>query len=278
MDFYYTVRMMSQWKLCRPAPSWQTFVILMVLWAGQLGCEPSPGTTSFPEPTVASDPQPSSRAPIHPEPTATSAPSQADDRPRIVAFGDSLTAGLGVPQAQSYPMQLQKRLDDKGYSYQVINAGVSGETSAGGLRRVSWLLASKPYLVILELGANDGLRGLSITETRSNLDQIIRKFKEAHVPVLLTGMKLPPNYGEEYRTAFEAMYRDLAAAHDLPLIPFVLEGVAGEKALNQADGIHPTAEGYRIVVDTVLEALIPMLNGSTASPSKGTRRETASAQ
>jgi acyl-CoA thioesterase-1 len=175
-------------------------------------------------------------------------------------------------------MQLQKRLDAKGYFYQVINAGVSGETSAGGLRRVSWLLASKPCLVILELGANDGLRGLSVAETRSNLDQIIRKFKAAHVPVLLAGMKLPPNYGEEYRTAFEAMYRDLAATHDVRLIPFVLEGVAGEKTLNQADGIHPTGAGYRIVVDTVLESLIPMLDGATATPSKGKRRETASAQ
>jgi acyl-CoA thioesterase-1 len=169
-------------------------------------------------------------------------------------------------------MQLQKRLDAHGYSYQVINAGVSGETSAGGLRRVSWLLASKPCLVILELGANDGLRGLSVSETRSHLDQIIRKFKEAHVPVLLTGMKLPPNYGEEYRAAFEAMYRDLASAHGLPLIPFVLEGVAGEKALNQSDGIHPTAEGYRIVVDTVLAALIPMLNGSKTTQSKGEKK------
>jgi acyl-CoA thioesterase I len=260
--------MMSHWNVHRPAAPLKTFATLIALWAGQLGCEPSPSTTSYPEPTVTSDFQASSQAIVHLDSVSTIAPSQSDDRPRIVAFGDSLTAGLGVPQAQSYPMQLQKRLDTQGYSYQVINAGVSGETSAGGLRRVSWLLAAKPHLVILELGANDGLRGLSLSETQSHLDQIIRKFKEAHVPVLLTGMKLPPNYGEDYRTAFEAMYRDLAAAHGLPLIPFVLEGVAGEKALNQSDGIHPTAEGYRIVVDNVLVGLIPMLNGSKNNHSK----------
>jgi acyl-CoA thioesterase-1 len=258
--------------MCRPAALLRTFGILCVVWAGQLGCDPSASTTSFQESPATSDSQPSSQAVFHPEPVPTTAPSPSDDRPRIIAFGDSLTAGLGVSPAQSYPMQLQKRLDAQGYSYQVINAGVSGETSAGGLRRVPWLLASKPYMVILELGANDGLRGLGLPETRSHLDQIIRKFKEAHVPVLLTGMKLPPNYGEEYRTEFEAMYRDLAAAHGLPLIPFVLEGVAGERTLNQSDGIHPTAEGYRIVVDNVWETLIPMLNGSKTNHSKAGKK------
>ena len=169
-------------------------------------------------------------------------------------------------------MQLQKRLDALGYSYQVINAGVSGETTAGGLRRVPWMLSSKPHMVILELGANDGLRGLSLPETRSHLDGIITKLKEAHVPVLLAGMKLPPNYGEDYRTQFERMYRDLAATHGLRLVPFFLEGVAGEQALNQADGIHPTGEGYRIVVDHVLEALIPMLNGIKTNQSRAEKK------
>jgi acyl-CoA thioesterase-1 len=179
-----------------------------------------------------------------------------------VAFGDSLTAGLGVSPAQAYPAQLQKKLDALGYSYQVVNAGVSGETTAGGLRRVPWILAGKPFMVILELGGNDGLRGLSLQETRSHLDIMIRKFKEAHVPVLLVGMKLPPNYGKEYTDRFEAMYRELATTHALPLIPFLLEGVGGERTLNQTDGIHPTGEGYRIVVENVLKSLLPILDTS----------------
>ena len=191
-----------------------------------------------------------------------------DDRPRIVAFGDSLTAGLGVSPEQTYPAQLQKRLDVLGHHYQVLNAGVSGDTSAGGLRRVPWVLAGKPYMVILELGGNDGLRGLSLPETRSHLDAIIRQLKEARVRVVLAGMKLPPNYGEEYTAKFEAMYRDLAQVHSLPLIPFLLEGVGGEKQLNQADGIHPTGEGYRIVVDNVLKSLLPILTNSGAGSSE----------
>lgn len=157
-------------------------------------------------------------------------------------------------------MQLQKRLDALGYSYQVVNAGVSGETTSGGLRRVPWILAGKPYMVILELGANDGLRGLGLPDTRSHLDAIIRRFKEAQVPVLLVGMKLPPNYGEEYTAGFEAIYRELATTHALPLMSFLLEGVAGERRLNQSDGIHPTEEGYRIVVNNVLKSLLPILD------------------
>lgn len=225
-----------------------------------LGCDQSPATTSSSAPPAISASQPSSEElSLHdPVPDITATPS--DNRPRIVAFGDSLTAGLGVSPAQSYPTQLQKRLEALGYSYQVVNAGVSGETTAGGLRRVPWILAGKPYMVILELGGNDGLRGLSLPETRSHLDTIIRRFKEAHVPILLVGMKLPPNYGEEYTDRFEAMYRELATTHALPLLPFLLEGVGGEKTLNQGDGIHPTAEGYRIVVENVLKSLVPILN------------------
>ena len=202
--------------------------------------------------------------------------TQSDNRPRIVAFGDSLTAGFGVSPAQSYPMQLQKRLEALGYSYQVVNAGVSGETTAGGLRRVPWILAGKPYMVILEFGGNDGLRGLSLPETSSHLDAIIRRFKDAHVPILLVGMKLPPNYGAEYTDRFEAMYRELATTHALPLLPFLLEGVGGEKTLNQGDGIHPTAEGYRIVVENVLKSLLPILiKGSVTLQSQKRRRETS---
>ena len=186
--------------------------------------------------------------------------SASDNRPRIVAFGDSLTAGFGVQADESYPAQLQRRLDSLGYHYRMINAGVSGDTTAGGLRRVPWILNSKPELVILELGANDGLRGLPGDQTKSNLRQIIRQLQEAGTTVVLAGMKLPPNYGQDYTTNFEAMYQMLAKEYHLALIPFFLEGVGGSSSLNQADGIHPTKEGYEIIVNQVLKVLKPVLN------------------
>lgn len=182
-----------------------------------------------------------------------------DDRPRIVAFGDSLTAGLGVAAEDAYPSQLQRRLDRDGFRYRVINAGVSGDTTAGGVRRMAWVLKSRPQLIILELGGNDGLRGLSLRETKANLERIIQQCRSASVTVVLAGMKLPPNYGVEYTNGFESMYPALAKKYHLVLIPFFLDGVAGSTSLNQADGIHPTAEGYRIIVDKVLETVRPLL-------------------
>jgi acyl-CoA thioesterase-1 len=186
--------------------------------------------------------------------------SMPDTRPRIVAFGDSLTAGLGVPAEESYPAQLQRRLENLGYHYLVINAGVSGDTTAGGLRRVPWILTNKPDLVILELGANDGLRGLGVDQTQHNLREIIKRLREAGVGVVLAGMKLPPNYGQDYLARFEGIYPSLAKEYRLPLIPFFLEGVGGSLSLNQADGIHPTAKGYALVVEQVLKILSPLLN------------------
>ena len=183
----------------------------------------------------------------------------AGERPRIVAFGDSLTAGLGVSPDQSYPAHLQRKLDAAGYAYQVVNAGVSGETTAGGVRRVSWALNSKPAIVILELGGNDGLRGLSLKETKANLERIIQQFKQASVTVVLAGMKLPPNYGQDYTAGFEVLYQALAKQYRLTLIPFFLDGVAGSSSLNQADGIHPTGEGYRLIVERVFPTLEPLL-------------------
>jgi acyl-CoA thioesterase-1 len=183
-----------------------------------------------------------------------------DDRPRIVAFGDSLTAGLGVPAEDAYPAQLQHRLDEQGIRYRVINAGVSGETTAGGLRRVEWVLKSRPHVVLLELGANDGLRGLNLEQTKANLERIIQRCQEASVTVILAGMKLPPNYGADYTKGFEAIYPALAKQYGLTLIPFFLDGVAGSSTLNQADGIHPTREGYRIIADKVLEQIKPLLH------------------
>jgi acyl-CoA thioesterase I len=183
-----------------------------------------------------------------------------DDRPRIVAFGDSLTAGLGVAAEEAYPARLQRRLEEQGLRYRVINAGVSGDTTAGGLRRVEWVLKSRPAIVILELGGNDGLRGLNLQETRANLERIIQRCQESSVTVVLAGMKLPPNYGADYTKGFEAIYPALAKQYRVTLIPFFLDGVAGSASLNQADGIHPTSEGYRIIADKVLVQIKPLLH------------------
>lgn len=178
---------------------------------------------------------------------------------RIVAFGDSLTAGLGVSPDQSYPAQLQGRLREAGYPHAVINAGVSGDTTTGGLRRLAWILKSRPSMVILELGANDGLRGQPLSLMASNLANIIDGLRQAGVEVVLAGMQIPPNYGLEYTTGFAALFEQLARDHSVTLIPFFLEGVAARKELNQADSIHPTAEGYRIVAQTVFEVIEPLL-------------------
>ena len=178
-----------------------------------------------------------------------------EERLRIVAFGDSLTAGLGVAQEDTYPVQLQRRLEAAGYRYRVINAGVSGDTTAGGVRRIAWVLNGKPSIVILELGANDGLRGIDLAQTRSNLETIIQRLQAAGVTVILAGMKLPPNYGKDYTARFAAIYPELAAQYRVPLMPFFLEGVAAREALNQADGIHPTEAGYRVIVDNLFTAL-----------------------
>ena len=185
--------------------------------------------------------------------------TRPEDIPRIVAFGNSLTAGLGVSSDRTYPSQLQERLDEAGYRYKVINAGVSGETTAGGLRRLGWVLKSNPKVVILELGVNDGLRGHPLEETYSNLEQIIQKLQTAGVTVVLAGMKIPPNYGLQYTGGFAAMYGKLAAQYQTPLLPFFLEGVATRQELNQADGLHPTGEGYTVVVDNLMLILEPVL-------------------
>ncbi len=175
----------------------------------------------------------------------------SESRRTIVAFGNSLTAGLGVPAEQSYPARLENKLKAENFDYQVINAGVSGETTAGGLRRVSWILKNKPDIVILELGANDGLRGLSLQEMEKNLAKIIQQLLDREVSVILAGMKIPPNYGAQYTNAFEAVYPRLAKRFKIDLIPFFLEGVAAKPALNQADGIHPTAQGYAVITEEI---------------------------
>ncbi len=185
------------------------------------------------------------------------APVPAQERV-IVAFGDSLTAGLGVPLEQSYPSLLEARLRAEGYPYKVVNAGVSGDTTAGGLRRVDWALRLKPEIVIVELGANDALRGQGLDAVRANLDELIGRFQAAGARVLLVGMRLPPNYGQ-YGAQFQRIFHEVARARGAALVPFFLDGVGGNPRLNQPDGIHPTAEGYRVVVERLWPYLKPLL-------------------
>ncbi len=182
-----------------------------------------------------------------------------EPQPIILAFGDSLTAGFGVGIEESYPSRLEELLKKNGFPHKVINAGVSGDTTAGGLRRINWLMKQNPQIVILELGANDALRGLPIPAMESNLSDIIEICKKQNSKVLLVGMKAPPNYGEEYSKEFEKTFQKLAKKLKTPLVPFLLEGVAAKREYNQGDGIHPTSEGYKIVVKTVWEYLKPML-------------------
>ncbi len=184
---------------------------------------------------------------------------ESRDLPRIVAFGDSLTAGLGVAPDEAYPEQLARWLRGQGYTYDVINAGVSGDTTAGGLRRVGWILKNEPSLVILELGANDGLRGQPLIETYSNLSAIITRLHAKGVVVVLAGMQLPLNYGDDYTQGFSDLFVRLAKEHEVSLIPFFLEGVATHPHLNQGDGLHPNSEGYSIVVQNVWRTLQPIL-------------------
>ncbi len=187
-------------------------------------------------------------------------PSPAKTLPKIVAFGDSLTAGLGLPPSQSYPSLLQKRLDADGFAYEVLNAGVSGDTSAAGVRRIDWSLdAGDVRFVILELGANDFLRLQPVAETKKNLAQIIERAKGRGARVLLAGIYTTTNAGREYQQQIHDAFQSLSKEHDVPLIPFFLEGVAGRAELNQDDGIHPNAEGTRIVADNVYRHLKPLL-------------------
>jgi acyl-CoA thioesterase-1 len=195
-------------------------------------------------------------------PTSVSPSTKIDTRPVIVAFGDSLTAGFGAEPGNSYPDFLQKDLDAAGLPWHVINAGVSGDTTTDGVNRLGEVLASKPRIVILEFGGNDGLRGLPLETTRANLAQMIATLQHAGAKVMLAGMTLPPNYGPDYIRTFEQIYRDLAAKYKLTRIPFLLEGVAtmATRNLMQRDGLHPTGPGNAVVAETVMRYLKPMLD------------------
>ena len=182
------------------------------------------------------------------------------DKPKIVAFGDSLTAGFGLEEKESYPYLLQKKLEADGYNYEVVNAGVSGETSLGGLERIDWVLEQENVrILVLELGANDLLRGLPVAKMKQNLDTIIKKAKAKNIKVLLCGMLAPPTMGAQYQREYVNAFPDLASEYKVDFLPFLLENVALNKELNQGDGIHPNAKGEVIMTDNIYKALKPML-------------------
>lgn len=182
--------------------------------------------------------------------------STASNSVVILALGDSLTAGYGLGRDDSFPRQLENSLTSSGYPVTVINGGVSGDTSAGGLARLEWSIAGKPQIVIVELGANDALRGVDPAQTYDNLEQIIVRLKKAGCRIVFAGMRAPRNLGLDYTVEFDQIYPDLAERHDLDLYPFFLEGVAAEPGLNQADGIHPNAEGVRVVVNGIQPLIV----------------------
>ena len=194
-----------------------------------------------------------------PPPSTAQVAASASTRPRIVFLGDSLTAGLGLDAEQSVPSLVQKHLDAEGYKYDVVNAGVSGDTSAGGLRRLEWSLDGDVRVLVVELGANDGLRGLPVAQMKQNLQRIVQTAKKRGIEVLLTGMEAPPNYGAAYTSEFRRVFRDLASEERVAFMPFFLYEVAGIPTLNIADGIHPNPAGARIVEANLWRSLKPLI-------------------
>lgn len=185
-----------------------------------------------------------------------------DEKKRIIFFGDSITAGYGLSMEQAFPALIQEKLDSSALDYRVINAGLSGETSAGGLSRIDWILKAKPDIFVLELGGNDGLRGLSLDETEKNLTTMIKKVRDRNpeVTIIVAGMQIPPNLGQEYTERFKTLFADVAKANQTHLIPFLLVNVGGEPDLNLPDGIHPNVTGHKIVAETVWQSIKPFLD------------------
>ena len=234
-------------------------VALLPLLAG-CGRPASDGPTSVQPTLKATTPPPSAEA----APATRVAPRS--DRPRIIFLGDSLTAGLGLDVNDSFPSVIEQRLRHEGFDYDVVNAGVSGDTSAGGLRRLDWALSDgAPKILIVALGGNDGLRGLPPEQLEANLAAIIERGQRDGLVVILAGMEAPPNFGADYTSGFRAVYPRLAKRYNTALIPFLLEGVAGNQALNQGDGIHPNRRGAELVADLVWKALEPVVAQARAS-------------
>jgi acyl-CoA thioesterase-1 len=239
-------------RAARGAAHGAVALLCALVAAAASGCSREPAHST--ERRAASTPAPSGGAP------------EEVSRPKIVALGDSLTAGRGLLETQAYPALLQQKLNEDGYNWEVVNAGISGDTTAAGLQRLDWALQEPDVrILILELGANDGLRGLPVAEMRKNLAAIIERVQRKRIAVLLAGMEAPPNYGPEYAASFRQVYRELARDYHVTFVPFMLDRVAGVSSLNQSDGIHPNIEGTRIVADTLWTALRPMVDAAGGS-------------
>jgi acyl-CoA thioesterase-1 len=234
----------------------RALLVPLVLFAALGGCSrPSPQAESAPR---AAAPAPAAGV-------AAPSPATAVQPPTVVFLGDSLTAGLGLEEAEAYPALVGEALAGQGLAVRVVNAGVSGDTTAGGLARLDWLLTQKPAIVVVALGANDGLRAQPLPAIEATLREIVLRAKDGGARVLLAGMRMPPNYGPEYTRGFEALYPRLARELDVPLLPFLLEGVAADPRLNQPDGIHPTAEGQERIAAQVATALEPLVRAARAN-------------
>lgn len=235
-------------------PDLKTIFSSVLMIACLLGCNSS---NSQPQPVT------STRSTTAPAPAASSQPPSPpvdSQRPSIVAFGDSLTAGRGVAHDEAYPADLQRNLDARGYRYRVVNLGISGNTTKDGVLRISEVLQYHPSVVIVAFGGNDGLRGLPIRDTEMNLSAIISAMQDAHAKVILGGITLPPNYGSDYIAKFNAIYVKESKVYNVPLLPFMLKGVYGVPGSMQDDGIHPTAQGCKQVAKNFLPLLLPMLH------------------
>ena len=243
----------------RPRERWRTLGLALALVFLALGCGDEADRPGDESRAAAGE----ARAAL--ADSETRSPSEdgrpATDRPVVVFLGTSLTAGYGLEERQAFPALIQERIDTAGLDYRVINAGVSGDTSAGGLRRLDWLLRLPVAVLVLELGANDMLRGQGIEPLRRNLEAILDRTAEAHpgARFVIAGMRAAPNLGPDYAEAFDAVYPELAARYGAPLVPFLLEDVAARRDLNQADGIHPTAEGHELIAERVWQTLVPVL-------------------
>jgi acyl-CoA thioesterase-1 len=237
-------------------------VLLLVLTSCR-SSEPSPSPAASTE-TPAATPDPTPSAPAN---TADDT-AQKDPRPRIVCFGDSLTAGYGTEPGQAYPDYLQTELDRHGYAYRVVNAGISGNTTKDGVARVQSIVAMKPGIVVVEFGGNDGLRGLRIADTRANLDSILTTLVGSGTRVVLAGITLPPDYGADYIRQFNENYDLLAKKFHVPMLPFLLKGVFGVDGMMQRDRTHATSAGNKIVADNVFALIEPLLKKEPATPSR----------
>lgn len=216
--------------------------LLLALLVFTLGCDPS-----------EADFAPRAAGVVAPEPSSSAI--------RVVFLGDSLTAGLGLPEEEAYPALIENRLLDQGYDVEVVNAGVSGDTTAGGLARLDWLLDQRPEVLVVGLGANDGLRGLPLDGAEENLRQIVDRARQAGARVLLLGMKIPPSQGLDYAARFEEIFPELASELDVPLVPFLLENVAARPAFNLPDRLHPNARGHRRIAATVYPFVENLVDG-----------------